>query len=151
MSADYRRRTVGYPGMTMRVAIITSAQLLALNAAPQVIVPKPKTGWVNILNGIEIYKAAGTAYSGVAAGEDLAVKYTDENGLQVASCETTGFLDQATAQTRWVRRYHAASADSGIAPVLNAALVLHLLTGEVTTGNSPLRLRIFYGVVKGSF
>lgn len=151
MSAEKIRKSIGYKAMTMRVVTITSAQLLTLNAAPRVIVPAPKPGWFNILNGILIHKPAGTAYAGIAAGEDLAVKYTDTNGLQVASCETTGFLDQTTAQTRWVRRYHAASADSGIAPVAGAALVLEMLTGEITTGNSPLRLRIFYGVVKGAW
>ena len=37
---------------------------------------------------------------------------------------------------------------SDLTPVANAALVLHMLTGEITTGNSPLYARVFYRNVK---
>ncbi len=148
MSAEKKLRSISSIGFNFRVALITSAQLLALNATPVVIVPAPKTGFFNLLYGLNLNKPAGTAYAGIAAGEDLAVKYTDTNGLQVASLETTGFLDQTTAQSRWTFAYNAASGASDIAVVSNAPLVLQMLTGEITTGNSPLRLRIFYGVMR---
>jgi hypothetical protein len=46
-----------------------------------------------------------------------------------------------------VRATGAASGVSDITPVANAALVLHMLTGEITTGDSPLHVRVFYRVV----
>lgn len=134
---------------TFRVrAVISSAELLALNAAPQVIVPAPGADRALIFEGALIRKPAGTAYAGIAAGEDLSVKYTDGNGAEVAQIETTGFLDQATNQIRWARAHSAAAGDSAITPVANAPLVLHLLVGEITTGDSDLEIEVHYRVVK---
>lgn len=126
---------------------ISSAQLLALNATPRQILAAPGAGLANVLIDVVAYKAAGTAYAGIAAGEDLSIKYTDASGLEVAEIETTGFLDQATAQTRYATAFRAASGISSITPVANAALIMMLLSGEITTGNSALKLRVYYRVV----
>lgn len=127
--------------------LVTSAQLLAMFATPVQIVPAPGAGLALVFDGIAIHKPAGTAYAGIAAGEDLTVKYTDQSGLEVAQLETTGFLDQATAQSRYAGGFRAASGIASITPVANAALVLALLVGEIITGNSPLHVRTFYRVV----
>jgi hypothetical protein len=126
---------------------VTSAQLLALNATPQTLVPAPGAGKALVFEGMLVQKPSGTAYGGIAAGEDLSVKYTNGSGAEVAQCETTGFLDQATNQIRYVRPHTAASLNSAITPVENAALVLHMLVGEITTGDSPLNIEIDYRVV----
>lgn len=127
---------------------ITSAQLLALNATPITLVAAPGANMALIFEGMTIRKPAGVAYGGIAAGEDLAVKYTDASGAQVGQCETTGFLDSAGNQIRYVRPHTAASGVSDITPVDNAALVLHLLVGEIITGDSPLQIQVFYRVVE---
>lgn len=126
---------------------ISSAELLALNATPKQILAAPGAGLANVLVDVVAYKAAGTAYAGIAAGEDLSIKYTNSSGLEVAEIETTGFLDQATAQTRYAKSFNAASGISSITPVANAALVMMLLTGEITTGNSDLKLRVYYRTI----
>jgi len=126
---------------------ITSAELLALNATPQTIVAAPGANLASIFVGCMVHKPAGTAYAGIAAGEDLAINYTNGAGLQVASIETTGFLDQTGAETRWAHAYSAASAISSITPVANAVLVMQLLVGEITTGDSDLNIRVFYRIV----
>lgn len=131
-------------------ATITSAQLLALNATPQQVVAAPGAGKAIIVVGAVLHKPAGTAYAGIAIGEDLAFKYTDGAGLEVAVSETTGFLDQATAQTRYTHLRTAANVAgtaSDFTPVANAKIVLQLLVGEITTGTSPLYVRVFYRVV----
>jgi hypothetical protein len=126
---------------------ITSAQLLALNATPITLVAAPGANKALIFEGMLVQKPVGTAYAGIAAGEDLAVKYTDGSGAEVGQCETTGFLDQTTNQIRYVRAQTATSGASQITPVANAALVLHMLVGEITTGDSPLNIEIDYRVV----
>jgi hypothetical protein len=133
-------------GAVLKTALVTvtTAQLLALFATPVALVAAPGAGRALIFEGAIAYKPAGTAYAGVAAGEDLSVKYTDAAGAAVGGAEATGFLDQATAQTRYIRATGTASGVSDITPVANAALVLHMLTGEVITGDSDLTLRIFY-------
>lgn len=127
--------------------LVTSAQLLALNATPKTLIAAPGSGLTLIFESAWILKPAGTAYAGIAAGEDLAVTYTNGAGLEVARFETTGFLDQATVQRRFARAYAAASAINDINPTTNAALVLSLLVGEITTGNSDLHVRVFYRIV----
>lgn len=123
---------------------ITSAQLLALNATPVEIVPAPGAGNINEFISATVHKPAGTAYAGIAAGEDIAIKYTNGSGAQVnTSLEATGFLDQTTAQTRLTR-----AIVTEYTPVANAALVAHMLTGEITTGNSPLYITCRYRVYK---
>lgn len=119
---------------------LTSAQILALNATPITVLAAPGAGLVTLVNRVTAYKAAGTAYSGIATGEDLAIRYTDGSGAIAAQIETTGFLDQAGALT-------ASSAQPGGLVTANAALVAHMLSGEITTGNSPLVLWIDYDIV----
>ena len=126
---------------------ITSAQLLALFATPRTLVAAPGAGLALILDSAVLHKPAGTAYAGIAAGEDLSIKYTDAAGTALGGCEATGFLDQTTAQTRFLWGYNAASGVSDITPVANAPLVLHMLTGEITTGDSNLLVRVYYRVV----
>lgn len=126
---------------------VTSAEVLALNATPISLVAAPGAGKALIFEGAVIFKAAGTAYAAVAAGEDLAIKYTDASGLEVGQAEMTGFADQTTAQFRYIRPHTAASGISSIAAVANAALVAHMLTGEITTGDSDFDFRIYYRIV----
>jgi hypothetical protein len=80
------------------------------------------------------------AYAGIAAGEDLEIRYTDGAGQLVATIETTGFLDATAVAYRHI--YPASAA--AIAPVENAALVMDLAVGEIITGNSPLKVRVRY-------
>lgn len=132
--------------------VITSAQVLALNATPITVVPAPGAGLITMVERWGAYKAAGTAYAGVAAGEDLVLKYTDGSGVVAATpLETTGFVDQATAQTRWANGH---ATGDGATPGLaigtaqaNAAIVAQLLVGEITTGNSDLVIVVHYAVV----
>lgn len=139
-------------GSEMRVADVTipTADVLTLNATPFELIPAPGAGKAIIFEGAVLTKAAGTAYANIAAGEDLALKYTDGSGLDVAVAEMTGFADQATAQVRYIRPQTgalAAGTVSDFTPVANAALVAHMLVGEIDTGDSDFKLRIFYRVV----
>ena len=127
---------------------LTAANVKALNATPISLVPAPGSGYALIFEGAVVYYGFNTAaYAGIAGGEDLAVKYTDASGLQVGSCETASFLDQTSNQTRFISPYRAASGASDIIPAANAALVLHMLSGEITSGDTQLKLRVYYRIV----
>lgn len=125
----------------------SSAELLALFATPKTLIAAPGANKAIIFKEAIFYKPAGTAYAGIAAGEDLSVKYTDASGAELARVEATNFLDQATAQFRHARGYAAASAINDTTPTANAALVLHMLSGEIITGTSPLLVRVYYRIV----
>lgn len=132
------------PATRMLNVTITSAELLALNATPIELVPAPGADEFIDVQSIVVHKPAGTAYAGIASGEDLTFNYTDESGLAVAGCETTGFLDSTAAQTRLVRPTNVTS----ITPTLAAALVAHLLVGEIITGDSDLNIQVEYKIRK---
>jgi hypothetical protein len=129
---------------------LTAAQVKALNASPITLVAAPGAGFANVFEGAIVAFTYGTvAYGGIAAGEDLAIRYTDGSGAQAGAVETTGFLDQTSSQMRYVRPFANAAAAlvSDVTPVANAPLVAHMLTGEITTGDSPVKVRVFYRVV----
>lgn len=126
---------------------ITSSEVLALNSTPKVVVPAPGAERALIFFGALIRKSAGTAYSGITAGMDIAVKYTGAAGLEVSQCETTGFLDQSTNQIRWVSARSPATGTADFTPVANAPLVFHLLAAGISSGTSPLDVEIYYIVV----
>lgn len=137
------------PGLIQFVDVtIPTASILTLNATPFTLVAAPGVGKVLIFEGaICTMKYNSAAYAGIAAGEDLAIKYTGAAGLEVGEIETTGFLDQTADQMRYCRPHNAASAISSIVAVANVPLVAHMLSGEITTGNSDLKLRVFHRVL----
>ncbi|MDD5176759.1 MAG: hypothetical protein PHQ05_10095 [Sterolibacterium sp.] len=123
---------------------ITTGQLLALNATPKTLIAAPGSGYAVILVDAQLMlDYATTAYAGIAAGEDLEIRYTDGSGQLVATIETTGLLD-ATADAY---RHIYPVAVAAITPVDNAALVMRLASGEVITGDSPLKVRVRYRTV----
>lgn len=123
---------------------VTAAQMLALFATPRTLVEAPGAGFALVFEGAVVFvDYNANAYAGIAAGEDLSVKYTAAAGLEVGALEATGFLDQASDQLRYIPPKLVA----GFTPVADSPLVLHMLVGEITTGDSPVKLRVFYRVV----
>jgi len=131
-------------GIATADVTISTAELLALNATPKTLVAAPGAGYAIIPVDVQLmldYNSA--AYNGIAAGEDLEVRYTNGSGQLVATVETTGFLD-ATADA--YRHVYPASTAATV-PVSNAALVMNLASAEIATGNSPLKVRVRYRTV----
>lgn len=126
-----------------RDVTIATAAVKTLNGSPVALVPAPGAGFANILVGALLFlDFATTAYDGIAAGEDLSIKYTNGSGVEVAQVEATGFLDAVADALRFVNPLAAAA----FAPAANAALVLHMLTDNIATGDSPLKVRTFYRI-----
>lgn len=125
--------------------IVTTGEILALNATPISLVAAPGAGkYLELVAAYLFLDYNSAAYNGIAAGEDLTIKYTNASGTIASTIEATGFLD-ATADALAI-----AAPTSGVVAVANAALVLHLLTGEIATGNSPLKVRTIYREVRAA-
>lgn len=134
------------PGIATIDKAITSLQILSLNATPIELVPAPGANKVLMFEGaFFFYDYNSTAYAGIAAGEDLAIKYNNSSGTTVGATEVTGFLDQTSDQYRFAGPYGLAI--SNITPQINTPLVLHMVVGEITTGNSPIGVRVQYKTV----
>lgn len=134
-------------------AVVSSASVLTLFATPVQILPAAPAGYAYAPVRASIHKPAGTAYAAIAAGSDLVFKYTNAAGAQVTSViEATGFLDQATAQTRYVGMPGSTTTTAAdVTPVAAAPVVLHLLTQNPTTGTSALHVRVWYDLIKTVF
>lgn len=128
---------------------VSSAQILALNGTPITLVSAPGANKTIIVNKVVFFLDYNSAaYAGIAAGEDLAVRYTNGSGDIVSAVEATGFLDQTSDQYRvGLQASAAGTADSEVTPVVNAGVVLHMTTGNITTGDSPMGVRVFYDIV----
>ncbi len=125
--------------------LITTGQVLALNATPIEVVAAPGPGIYREFLGAYLFLDFNSAaYAGIAAGEDLVFKYTNAAGVAVSQqVETTGFLN-ATSDALAMAYPDAADVSGLIAAVVNAPIVLHLLVGEVITGDSPLKVRTYF-------
>lgn len=131
-------------GIVTEDVTISSAELLALHATPKELVAAPGAGKAIILIDAQLhldYNAA--AYAGIAAGENLEIRYTDGSGQLVATIESDGLLDATADEYRHVLPQSAAASE----PVSNAALIMCLASGEVITGDSPLKVRVRYRTV----
>ncbi len=122
--------------------VISSAEILALSVTPKTLIAAPGSGKAILFYGaIFFYDYNSIAYASVGGSDDITLRYTDGSGAIVGTLETVGFLDQ-TADKYAVL---VPAAGSVILPV-NAALVASL-GGAVTTGNSPVAVRLLYDIV----
>jgi len=136
-------------GMILRRSLVTvtTAQVLALNATPIALVAAPGADkFIEFVSAHLFLDYNSAAYAGVAGGEDLVITYTDGSGEEVGRQETTGFIDQTNDEHRIVVHHAVDDAVSDKIPVANAALVISLLSGEITTGDSPMIVETFYRV-----
>jgi len=128
---------------------ITTAEILALRATPITVVAAPGANKALVMTRAMIfYDFNAAAYAGIAAGENLAFRYTDGSGAIISEIETVGFLDSGSDQLRLAMPSgDTANAVDTITPVANAVIVINLLVGEIITGDSPLFIRFFYNVI----
>lgn len=135
-----------------QVTQLTAAQVLALYATPIQLVPAPGAGYAVIVKGYSAWTAGGTAYTIGSTSDNLALKYTNASGaLAAAITNTTGFLDQTSAQLRYAGPLgglsSAATTTEDITPVANAAIVANILNANITVGNQPINIQVFYDII----
>ena len=123
---------------------VSSAELLALRAAPKTLVAA-EAGKVHVLiGGCLILDYNSAAYAEDGGGSNLGVRYENGSGAKASDdIESTGFVDQ-TADTMTTFR---AKADAIVAKAVceNKALVLHNIgAGELVTGDSPMRAKVWF-------
>lgn len=124
--------------------LITSAQVLALNATPITVVAAPGTNKYTEFLGAIVFLDYNSAAYVDDIGEDLVFKYTDGSGAEVSMQADGGLFDGTADAVVWMPPKGNNEAVPGVEMVANAVLVLHLLVGEWITGDSPLKVRVFH-------
>lgn len=124
---------------------IAAADVQTLNATPVTVIAAPGAGeYIEVISCHWMLDHQGVDYDGAAAGEDLALKYTDGSGAKVTGdVDHSGFGD-ASADA------HAIVKGVAVTPVANAPIVAHILSGEwyAAAGDGILRYEILYAVRK---
>lgn len=129
-----------------KAANVTTAQVLALFTTPVSLgLTLPGAGKIIVPTMAVIHKPAGTAYAGIAVGEELSIGWI--GGAEVFQVSSTGFLDQATAQRRVCLPHASASGAGGLTPSVNTGLEIKLLVGNITTGTSALIVEVYFKVI----
>lgn len=126
--------------------IIPTGEVLALNGTPKTIVAAPGSGKYLEFLGAYVFLDYNSAAYVDDAGEDLVFKYTNGSGAEISQTMDGSAFD-GTADALVYARPAAPAADT-VEVVENAAIVLHLLTGEWITGDSPLKVRCYYREVR---
>lgn len=136
---------VGEHGQIWSDAVVqlTNAQLLALRATPQTVIAAPGAGKAVIVDEVYMHlDVTTTGYTESAA--NVAVEYS--GGTDIVVVEATGFVDQATDQSR----LQVPDYTTIFTPVANEAVQLkNNGAGEWTGGNAAntLSVRIKYHIV----
>lgn len=132
--------TAGLDRGDLQIATVTvsSAEILALNTTPKTLVAAPGSGYALI--PVAIYATmdyAAATYACNAAG--LILKYTDGSGTAPGAVLTQGFCQSAADAAQVVN-----VSTTAYTPTTNAALVLHAGAANPTTGDSAIKVRVFY-------
>jgi hypothetical protein len=123
---------------------ITTGQLLALYTTEQVIVAAPGANKAIVVIGITLMLDFATvAYDGVAAGENIEIRYTGKSGALIMTIETDPFLTSAADAII----YCAPTTAAAIVPVANAPVVIDLASGNIATGDSPIKYKVEYKII----
>lgn len=116
---------------------LTAAQMLAGFSTPVTLVAAPGAGFVLLVDRIIVSLPAGTAFAGIAAGEDILFVYTGGTVALTNNIETTGFLDSATDEIR-VARYSDPALAHDLTASANLGIDYELLVGDITGGRACL-------------
>ena len=129
-----------------RVELLT-AEILALRGTPIEIVAAPGALKAIIVDHVEVFLDYNSTGYTTDAGEDLSFRYTNNSGIEVcAPIDGDDFMDN-TADIFAYSQGVITDAAFGFVPVANAAIVAAMNTGEVTVGNSPVFVHLYYRIV----
>jgi len=121
---------------------LTAAQMQTGFSVPITIVAAPGAGFALLVSEVRVSKAAGTAFAGIAAGEDLIVVHTAGTDPLVTTIETTGFLDSTSDEMR-IGRAVDVSGTYDLTALANTGIDYELLVGDIT-GGSPVVFDVYY-------
>lgn len=141
----------GVNAYAMQETSVSSAQVLALNATPITVVAAPGAGNAVVVDFVQLFvDFNAAAYAGIAAGEDIVLVYSGGAVEASSHCETTGLMDATADRVGYCPGLGANGAVAGttnLTAQANTAVDITILTGEIITGDSPLKVRVFYRIV----
>ena len=120
-------------------ATVTAAEMQALATTVKALVAAPGAGKALYAVWFSVEMLGATSFGGVAGGDDLTLRNTDNSGDLWGTIETTGFLTLTTRP----KRLHYVRTITGTE---NVDLVLG--SGGAVTGGSDCLVKVGYTVVE---
>ena len=99
---------VDLPSEQVETVTVTAAEAIALSTTAKSLIAAPGANRTVQVVGVEVRMAGNIAFGGIAAGEDLVIRYTGETDV-LATIETTGFLDQTDRPSRQAQAAYTAA------------------------------------------
>ena len=125
---------------------LTTAQLLAMNATPQVVISAPGAGKSIIVDEVELFLDYNSAAYAADAGEDLVLRCTTTTATVYQTWDDADDIIEGSADTRSLSKpTYAATFDPLTCD--NESVEFAILSGEWATGDSPILYRIRYRIV----
>lgn len=125
---------------------LTSAQLLAMNATPQVVIAAPGAGKAIIVDEVELFLDYNSAAYAADAGEDLVLRCTTTTSTIFAQWDDADTIIEGSADTRRFYKCGETTYPATFDPLTadNESVEFAILSGEWASGNSPIKYRIRY-------
>lgn len=143
-------------GQTLSVATgtVTTGEILALNGTPIELIATPGANKAIVVDEIQLFLDFNSAGYAADAAEDLTIEYSAGTDIAVIDNDVVTFLT-AVADAHWIGKnfaiYDVSVAGTGDGVLLggfdNEAVDMTIATGNVITGDSPIKYRITYHVV----
>jgi hypothetical protein len=130
---------------------LTTGEILALNATPITAIAAPGASKAIIVDEVQLFLDYNAATYVAGAGEDLTLQYS--GGLDILAIDNdVNALLIAAADAHWLGQpgaiYDAQAAATGDGVLIttfdNEAVEFTIASGEVATGDSPIKYRISY-------
>lgn len=126
---------------------LSSANILALFTTPQVLIAAPGAGKMILVEDVfatMVYNS--TTYACNAAGASLFYK-SDASGQAVGATITQGFIQSASGTNFQYVRGGTSAVTDVTANLANQPVAIKASTSDPTTGNSVIKIRVYYRVV----
>lgn len=118
---------------------ISSAEMLALFTTEKVLVPAPGAGKCILVESVYSTIDYNSAAYAIATSDTMNIKYSGGASL----CQLTEAYLEASADARQAQR----ALTTVVTPLANTAITAKISTTNPTTGNSEVKIRVYYRIV----
>ncbi len=134
---------------------LSTGEILALNATPIVAIAAPGAGKTIVVDEVQLFLDYNSATYVAGAGEDLVLEYTT-GSVAIMTLDSDADLSflVASADLQTVHKPDFYNSDNAkvifgkdLAGIDNDAVAFTILSGEVATGDSPIKYKITYHIV----
>ncbi len=118
---------------------ISSAEMLALFTTQKVLVPAPGAGKCIIVESVYSTIDYNSAAYAIAGSDTMNILYSGGSTV----CQLTEAYLEAAADARQAQR----ALTTAVTPLVNTAVTAKMSTTNPTTGNSAVKIRVYYRIV----